>query len=117
MKSLLPVLFLFGSTSLADDDSQYQCNELFQAWVLNSFLEEQCGFAGMLSYKLGVLVKSACGEVLTEDTRNKLALEVARDFKRDYETLGKAAQCATMKPGYEQAVDDLSETLNKDDLK
>jgi hypothetical protein len=117
MKFLLPALVLISSASVANDDFQQQCNELYQGWVLNSFIEEQCGFAGMLSYRLGILVKSACDDNLPEELRNTLTLEIARAFKKDYETMGKTAQCEALKPGYEQAVDDLSETFNGDDLK
>lgn len=94
--------------SYAEDYTREQCKEIFQAWVLNNMLEDTCEFGGALSYKLGVIAKSACGDILSETDVKEFGLQVAKDLKKDYERMGREMLCENAKPGYEEVVKELN---------
>ena len=71
-------------------------------------LEDTCQFGGVLSYKLGVIAKKACGDMLSEAEVKKFALEVGKDLKEDYERMGRERLCEDAKPGYEAVVQELN---------
>jgi hypothetical protein len=107
MRFLILLAMVFYSVdSYAGDDSRKECKIIFQAWVLNTMLESTCKFGGALSYRLGVLAKSACGDVLSETDVKEFASQVAMDLKKDYKRMGKERLCEDAKPGYEGVVKD-----------
>lgn len=105
---ILMITMAFSTHGHAEGFSKEECKEIFQAWVLNRMLEETCQFGGALSYRLGAMAKSACGDVLSEAEVQKFGAEVGRDLKDDYQRMGKKRLCEDTRPGYEAAVKTIS---------
>jgi len=101
MLVMFSTLFLGSTTCWGQEFTDEDCSKLYQTWVLNTVLERNCKFDGLLSQRFGVIVKDHCEEKLTEETRNKIGLEVYYGLKKDLEEMGMQALCKRSKPGYD----------------
>lgn len=87
--------------------SNEKCKELYQGWVFNRMLEELCEIGGVASRQIGMMAKSLCDDVLTEDDRNKYGLEVLQAFKKDFNKIGKEGICEIEVPRYNKMLESL----------
>ena len=110
MRILLTGVLVLASFSVnADETSKDKCIEIYQAWVFNMVLEDVCEIGGVASRKIGMMAKSLCDDVLTEEDRNKYSLEVASAFKQDILKMGKENLCEIEVPRYYKMLETLYE--------
>ena len=112
MRNLIFVLFVLVATSAsalvsANQTTKEKCKELYQGWVFNLILESKCEIGGNAAHRLGIMVKSLCGDNLTEDNTDAFALEVITAFNQDIEQMGKERLCEIEVPRYKNMVDTL----------
>lgn len=109
---LFVVIFLVSSFASADESatvSKEKCKEIYQGWVFNRVLEDLCEIGGVASMKIGVMAKSLCDNVLTEDDRNEYGAEVFHTYKDDLDKLGKERICEIEVPRYNKMLETLYE--------
>lgn len=106
---LIGVTLLALSSANADETHKEKCKEIYQSWVFNMVLEDVCEIGGVASRKIGMMAKSLCDDVLTEEDRNKYGLEVANTFKQDIAKMGKENLCEIEVPRYHKMLETLNE--------
>lgn len=81
------------------------CVELYQAWVLNSGIEEICEYSPLLTMKLALVAKASCGDMMPEKRAYKLAGPVIIALRKDISEMGKEHFCKEARVGYENLLD------------
>ena len=86
---------------------------MYQSFIMNSILEETCNYGGNNAQMAGELTKKICSNKLPDSVRNKLENQVAQDFKKDYNRLGKRSLCEEQRASYNEASKFLSDALRQ----